>query len=68
MTKSIVCDTGGSKTLLELIDEKGTVIKSFSFFGVGLSVDSQEDIPALTEILSKIENANEVKTVTVNLV
>ena len=67
MLKHVVCDTGGSKTLLELIDEKGEIIKSFSLEGFGLSVDSLKDIPVLTEILSKIETPNKVKTVTVNL-
>ena len=67
MLKHIVCDTGGSKTLLEFMDENGFVIKSFSLEGFGLSIDSLEDIPVLTEILNKTENPNEVQTVTVNL-
>lgn len=67
MLKHIVCDIGGSKTLLEFMDENGFVIKSFSLEGFGLSIDSLEDIPVLTEILNKTENPNEVQTVTVNL-
>lgn len=67
MVKYVVCDTGGSKTLLECLDESGLVCGKYFAAGFGKSVDDLCEIPELSRILEKIENPANVKSVVVNL-
>lgn len=67
MVKYIVCDTGGSKTLVEGLDENGMVREKYLAAGVGKSIDDSSEIPELSQVLRKIENPAEVKKIVVNL-
>lgn len=67
MSKKLVCDTGGSKTILEILDEENNVVKKFIDKGFGLASDGLEEILELNNLLSLIENPNEIKYIVINL-
>ena len=68
MLQYLAIDTGGSKTNFVVFDSEKNEIMSFKTDGFGYAVDSEEDIPILTESLLKIKNEFNISAIAVNLV
>lgn len=67
MKKHIICDTGGSKTIIEVLDENFNVIERHTTCGFGLVNDSLEILPELEKVLMQIPDKQEVESVVVNV-
>lgn len=67
MLQYLAIDTGGSKTNFVVFDSEKNEIMSFKTDGFGYAVDSEEDIPILTESLLKIKNEFNISAIAVNL-
>lgn len=63
----LVADIGGSKTMIKLYQTDGKEVRTYVGVGVGSATDSDEDIPALREILNPLVNLGEISTIAVNL-
>lgn len=65
--KYLAIDIGGSKTKLVVFDSENREIESLSILGVGLAVDSEDDIPELRKAVTVIAEKYEICSVAVNL-
>lgn len=66
MKKYLAIDIGGSKTRLVVFEEKGE-LEDFEIRGIGLAVDSDEDIPEFRAVLCKIQKKYKIDSICVNL-
>lgn len=60
-------DIGGSKTKIYVFSQDDVLVEEFKTLGVGKAVDSDEDIPFLSKLLSEIALKYKVETVAINL-
>lgn len=67
MEKIIICDSGGSKTVLKVLSKNGEDLKTFNCVGFGKAQDSKEELEELVSLLNQIDNKDEIIKVVVNL-
>ncbi len=63
----LAADIGGSKTIINVYNEDCVLKNSYTTLGAGLSYDSTEDIPYISELAKKISNEYSICSVAINL-
>ena len=63
----LAVDIGGTKTKMCVFDEKHSLVKTYDTLGAGLSFDSSEDIPHLSEKAKEMAKQYKIVSVSVNL-
>jgi radical SAM superfamily enzyme YgiQ (UPF0313 family) len=56
MEKIVICDTGGSKTVLKVLLKNGEEVKTFNCVGFGKAQDSKEELKELADLINQIED------------
>ena len=63
----LAADIGGSKTVVNVYNQNNDLVKTFNTLGAGLSEDSNDDIPHISELLNQISNEYTISSAAINL-
>lgn len=63
----LAADIGGSKTIVNVYNQNSDLVKTYSTFGAGLSEDSNDDIPHISELLEEISSKYSISSAAINL-
>ena len=63
----LAADIGGSKTVVNVYNQNNDLVKTYNTFGAGLSEDSNDDIPHISELLNQISNEYSISSAAINL-
>ncbi len=63
----LAADIGGSKTIINVYNQNSDLIKTYNTLGAGLSEDSDDDIPHISELLEQIASEYIISSAAINL-